>query len=221
MTSSASTLLLLSVASTLSAADDLAAMRAHNTFFPPFLSGTWFVGQGGDTPNVNDHMALPEQAFGVDLVLTVDRSLASGDGTKVSDFYSYGQVVVSPCDGTVIEVENARPDNQIGKTDEDHEFGNHVIIDAGKNEYVVLAHFKPGSLTVAVHDHLTPGKPIALVGFSGNTTEPHLHMHIQDSPLLRHGHGLLFTFTGVTGTISGTQLENHDVPLIRGEWLKR
>lgn len=205
----------------LMAVDAFAAVRVANTYTPPFASGIWFVVQGGDTPNVNHHFQVPEQWYGIDIVRTEQRALTTGDGSRLGDCFSYGQQVVSPCTGTVLAVENARPDNQIGATDAEHEYGNHVIIDAGKNEYVVLAHFKPGSITVAPHDRLVAGQPIGLVGNSGNTTMPHLHMHIQNAPALRHGDGRLFSFTGVIGTIAGTRLENAAVPLLAGMWLQR
>ena len=118
------------------------------------------------------------------------------------------------------EVENARLDNPIGATDVQNEYGNYVIIDAGKDEYVVLAHFKPGSLAVAAHDHIVAGQALGLVGNSGNTTSPHIHMHIQDAPGLRQGHGKLFTFAKAIGTIAGTRLENTTVPLLAGMWLQ-
>jgi murein DD-endopeptidase MepM/ murein hydrolase activator NlpD len=37
-----------------------------------------------------------------------------------------------------------------------------------------------GSVRVQKGDVLKPGDPIGLVGNSGNTSEPHLHIHVQN-----------------------------------------
>ena len=42
---------------------------------------------------------------------------------------------------------------------------------------VLLAHLQHGSLTVRVGDQVTTGQPLGRVGNSGNTSEPHLHIH--------------------------------------------
>lgn len=43
----------------------------------------------------------------------------------------------------------------------------------------MMAHLSPGSIQVKVGDHVNVGQPIAKVGNSGNTTEPHLHIQAQ------------------------------------------
>jgi len=42
-----------------------------------------------------------------------------------------------------------------------------------------MAHFQQGSITVSEGDVITAGSRIGSVGNSGNTTEPHLHIHAQ------------------------------------------
>jgi murein DD-endopeptidase MepM/ murein hydrolase activator NlpD len=42
---------------------------------------------------------------------------------------------------------------------------------------VLLAHMKQGSITVKAGETVHTGDPIGQVGNSGNTTEPHLHIH--------------------------------------------
>jgi murein DD-endopeptidase MepM/ murein hydrolase activator NlpD len=49
------------------------------------------------------------------------------------------------------------------------------------------------SVSVAPGDRLAPGDPIARVGNSGNTTEPHLHVHAFDQGT---GEGVPMTFDG-------------------------
>ena len=53
----------------------------------PF-SGTWFVAQGGDTPNVNHHMQVRSQAFGIDFIKVAGpsgRALTNGTGKDLKE----------------------------------------------------------------------------------------------------------------------------------------
>jgi murein DD-endopeptidase MepM/ murein hydrolase activator NlpD len=58
---------------------------------------------------------------------------------------------------------------------------------------VLLAHLQHGSVAVATGDPVTVGDPIGRVGNSGNTTEPHLHIHAFDP---RTGEGVPIRFDG-------------------------
>jgi murein DD-endopeptidase MepM/ murein hydrolase activator NlpD len=64
------------------------------------------------------------------------------------------------------------------------------------------------------------GQRLARVGNSGNTTFPHVHMHIQDAPQLGAGQGLLFLMQDVRTEIAGTALNAPAVPVLRGMWLE-
>jgi murein DD-endopeptidase MepM/ murein hydrolase activator NlpD len=57
--------------------------------------------------------------------------------------------------------------------------GNYVLIQHNKGEYSLLAHLKPDSIEVSVNQRVTSGEKIAQCGNSGNSSEPHLHFHIQ------------------------------------------
>lgn len=199
--------------------DPLANDRALVTLHLPVASGTWFVAQGGDTPNVNGHMQEPAQAFAVDLMRTVDRGLIKGEGRALQDWYGFGEPVVAPCAGVVTAAVGTFPDLPVGTKDTLHPFGNHVIIDDGQHEWVVLAHLQQGSVHVQVGQHLALGQPLGKVGNSGSTDGPCLELSIQDQPALGSGHGRLFEVTACTAVIAGRVLRNDPVPLLAGEWL--
>jgi hypothetical protein len=57
---------------------------------------------------------------------------------------------------------------------------------------VELAHLQRRSVRVAAGDPVTAGTPLGLVGNSGNTSEPHLHVHAETDA----GEGVPMTFEG-------------------------
>ncbi len=211
-------LILLSISAAFSE-DEFAQVRAKGDYSVPFRSGIWFVGQGGDTLNVNAHMGVPEQEYGIDIVRTESRSLTKGEGKLTTDYFSFGETVISPCEGIVVDCHSESKDNGIGESDTKNVYGNYVLIKVLENEYVVLAHFKQKSLRIKTGDVLKSGDILGLVGNSGNTTFPHIHMHIQDAPQLGTGHGLLFAFSRAHVVVSGTELKGDTIPLLRGMWL--
>ncbi|MFJ6515637.1 M23 family metallopeptidase [Streptomyces sp. NPDC091406] len=75
--------------------------------------------------------------------------------------------------------------------------GNHVILDLGDGTYAAYAHAQHGSLQVKAGDTVQAGQQIARCGNSGNTSEPHLHFHLMDSPDLDDARGIPFTWRGV------------------------
>jgi murein DD-endopeptidase MepM/ murein hydrolase activator NlpD len=62
--------------------------------------------------------------------------------------------------------------------DREHMAGNHVILECD-GIHVVLAHLRKGSTCVAAGDTVAAGALLGEVGNSGNTAEPHLHIHAQ------------------------------------------
>jgi len=184
----------------------------------PF-EGRWFVLQGGDTLNVNQHMRVRAQRFGIDFMKVggkTGRELTRGRGKSVEDFFSWGQTVLSPVDGEVVSAVATFPDNPLGTRDTKNPGGNYVVIKAAEDRYVFLAHMQNGSIKVKAGDRVKRGELLGLCGNSGNTDAPHIHMHVQDTPTLNVGEGQNTYFRGISVQLSGKQLHEVDWPLIRG-----
>ena len=159
----------------------------------PLKSGTYQAVNGGSSLNVNAHLmtldasmarfrAYRGQSYGVDIVKLNGWGLrASGLlPSQPSAYNIYGEPVYAPCTGQVIATQDGLPDMQVPQTDREHMAGNHVLLRC-KDADVLMGHFKPGSLKVAVGQQVTVSQHIANVGNSGNTGEPHLHVHAQQA----------------------------------------
>jgi murein DD-endopeptidase MepM/ murein hydrolase activator NlpD len=62
--------------------------------------------------------------------------------------------------------------------DRTHAAGNHVII-TYQDRKILLAHLQQNSVWVRTGEQVRQGQPIGKVGNSGNTSEPHLHIHAE------------------------------------------
>ena len=75
--------------------------------------------------------------------------------------------------------------------------GNAVIIKHREYEVSVLAHFKQGSIQVDVGDSVGRGQVLGLCGNSGNSSEPHIHYHLQNTPVIQDGTGIKCVFSNL------------------------
>jgi hypothetical protein len=156
----------------------------------PFRDGTYYVANGGSNILLNGHLKTLAserfhnyrgQSYGLDLTKLNAVGLRS-PGLLPKDLESYeifGETVYAPCDGTVVATANDRPDLTPPQTDRDHLEGNFVLLRCKAD--VLLAHFKQSSVLVIPEESVATGQALGAVGNSGNTTEPHLHIHAQRS----------------------------------------
>ena len=109
-----------------------------------------------------------------------DEKSFSGDGTKNEDYYCYGKKILALCDAEVLMVVDGVKENVPGQMDPYFPTGNTVILKTVNNEFIFLAHFKKHSITVKEGQKVKQGDLLGLCGNSGNSSEPHLHFHIQN-----------------------------------------
>lgn len=144
----------------------------------PLQGGTFYVAQGGDSRLINYHNAHPTQRFAIDLVglNSVVMRAASLYSTDLERYVIFGHPVHSPCEGRIVEAVDGFDDNTPPQTDRANPAGYHVVV-ACRDVRVFLAHLRRGSVRVARGDAVTSGAVVGRVGNSGNTSEPHLHIH--------------------------------------------
>lgn len=153
----------------------------------PLKNGTYYVAQGGNSTGLNYHNSHPSQAFALD-ILKLNRigTRASGLTPKELDQYEiYGETIYSPCTGKVINVSDGikeLPPYQMNdktlKYRTKNPAGNYVSIQC-KDVQVIIAHMIPKSVKVKKGQQIKDGMAIGKVGNSGNSSEPHVHIHAE------------------------------------------
>ena len=144
------------------------------------LDGPVTVAWGGPTLDENYHAVMPDQRWAYDLLVTRDGMSRQGDGTRLDQFYAYAREVLAPADGVVLRVEDGEEDGPIGQRRLLRAFGNHVVLEVAPREFLFIAHLQPRSIRAAAGDRVAAGDVIGRVGNSGNSSEPHVHVHLQD-----------------------------------------
>ncbi|MGK2954056.1 MAG: M23 family metallopeptidase [Solirubrobacterales bacterium] len=167
---------------------------------PPLRGTGWFGGNACCDPNgshrsgvlaIDDKLTMVE-AFAIDYSRIINGSLIKGDGSKLTDFYSYGEPIYSVAKGKVVAIHKGVPDapwppapsgppNPAVKTSADYT-GNSAIVKIGPNQFALYAHMKPGSIRVKEGQRLRTGQMIGKLGNSGNSFSPHLHFAVQSRP---------------------------------------
>jgi len=161
----------------------------------------WHINAGGRTHLTGGHHFITRgsgQRYAYDISKIVDGNfspLGNGNANTNEDVYTFGARLNAPGDGKIIALENNIEDNirpgVINDNINDSNLaGNYIMIDHLNGEYSLLAHLKKGTIIVAVGDTVVKGQEVGKVGNSGNSTGPHLHFHIQNTPNYLDGIGL-------------------------------
>lgn len=170
--------------------------RSPPALGPPLRGGPWVAvydpamsrGHRRMIFAVNGRAEIPAR-FAIDW-FKVDEGgkLARGDETLTANWYGYGADVLAVADAVVLAVRNDMPESaQISATGRprnplQNASGNFVVLDLGAGRYAFYEHLKPGSVRVRAGNHVIPGQVIAALGYTGDSTGPHLHFHIADGP---------------------------------------
>jgi len=135
------------------------------------------VGWGGDDLEVNYHAAYPDQRWAYDLV--VDPSFSGSE--RLEDYGCWGVPVVAPASGKIVKAHDAEPDETPGSVSNNFENpkGNFVAVELPTKTYLIIAHLQRGSVAVKADDEVQEGQMLGRCGNSGNTSEPHIHIHHQ------------------------------------------
>jgi murein DD-endopeptidase MepM/ murein hydrolase activator NlpD len=169
--------------------------RNTSSLLLPFKE-EWTVIWGGDTKELNYHVENEAQKNAFDMVITDGNNRTYKlDGKTNEDYYAFGKALMAPCSGEVVLVVDGVKDNIPGEMNPAYVPGNTVIIKTANNEYLFFAHFKQHSIKVKQGQPVQQGEPLGLCGNSGNSSEPHLHFHIQNTENMASATGIKSYFT--------------------------
>ena len=157
----------------------------------PFKHGSYLVTDGGNSRLsrlMNYHYYSPTHKKNK----TNDSMLYATDIVKIkknkSDFLPksnneypiFEEEIFSPINGIIVKVENSISDNNPFEGNYPYNTGNSVVIKKD-NYYLLLGHLKKNSIIVKEGDIIQSNDLIGLVGNSGWTERPHLHMQLIES----------------------------------------
>lgn len=174
----------------------------------PLRGGPWLAANGPGNTSGHRRTVIPlggvgriAQRFATDwLKLGPDGRPWQGDSTKNENWYGYREPLLAVASGTVVAAKDSIPENvplapnRAVPITLETVGGNHVIIDIGGGNYAFYAHLVPGSLKVKVGDRVKRGQLVGLLGNSGNSDAPHLHLHLGDAPSPLGTEGVPFLF---------------------------
>jgi hypothetical protein len=188
--------------------------RPATVIKPPLKGNGWLATTACCTPNVHRDLRVAvngrrietPETFAVDWALLKGDRVYDEDGASNQQFYDYGANVLAVADGTVVSVQDGKPDTtpnkvMIPKTSSDFG-GNHIILEIAPNVFAAYEHLKPGSLRVKVGDTVKAGAPLAKIGNTGPSLGPHLHFGLLNRPDLSTGRSMPFVIDSYT--LAGT-----------------
>ena len=182
--------------------------------FGPPLEGPGWVAVNGccdSITHVRSDLAVNgsifiSQRYAIDwMQVDSENRLYVGDPQNLDSWTGYGKNILAVSDAQVVRVVDRFPDQipfilptEAGAITLEQIDGNHVILALPNGQFAFYAHLKPGSITVKEGDMVTKGQVIAKLGNTGNTSAPHLHLHIMETASSLGSNGLPHVFEEYT-----------------------
>lgn len=140
-----------------------------------------FVYWGGESLETNYHMEDMNQQYAYDILMVANGAPYQGDPTKNESYFVFGKEIIAPCDAMVVKVIDGVRDNIPGQVNKVDLTGNTLVLETQRKEYLLFAHLKSNSIRIKEGDMVKQGQVIAQCGNSGNTTQAHLHLQLQNT----------------------------------------
>jgi hypothetical protein len=176
---------------------------------PPLRDGPWIAiysaewerGHRRVTYAVDGRVRIPGR-HAIDWVrIDANGKSFTGEGKDKSDWPGYGVDVLAVADASVSavrddvaeppQVSDDNPKVAIGDAS-----GNYVALRLADGRHVLYEHLQPGSIKVRRGDRVRRGEPIAALGYTGESTGPHLHLHVADAERPLAAEGLPYALDG-------------------------
>ena len=158
--------------------DPAAGMPVETVIRLP-VNGVWSISTGGPRQFQNHHLSDPASRHALDFALWNESGFYLPNYDENADSWGWEQPVFAPAAGTVVDMANDVPDNLLGVADTSSP-GNMIVLQTAPQEFLLMAHFRHGSVVVAAGEQVQEGQFLARIGNSGYSNGPHLHMQLQD-----------------------------------------
>jgi hypothetical protein len=205
--------------------------RASLALGPPLRGGPWVAIYNAQWERghrrvlyATDGVVHVPGRFAIDWIRVGPQGgFARGDGAEPSQWLGYGADVLAVADATVASTGNGitesatLAEHAAQKVPLEDAAGNYVALDLGDGRYAFYEHLKPGSITVKAGQHVHRGQVIGQLGFTGESTGPHLHFHVADgnAPLGAEGLPYAFAHLHVIGHYDGIEAFGQGKPFRR------
>ncbi|MBF0361243.1 MAG: M23 family metallopeptidase [Oligoflexia bacterium] len=168
--------------------------------------------------------------FAFDVMKVKDGRFYKDDPFKPENHFCYGQDIMAPADGVVVNLGDGIVDNRTPYDFKEIELqakkelknlplmfasgGNFIIIDHGKSEFSSFNHLLNKSVKVKKGDVVKQGQVIAKCGNSGSgSTSPHLHFQFMNNSNYVFAKGLPIVFENLdNGAFSDDALNRMKLP---------
>lgn len=187
----------------------LGLIRAPRSDRPPVdlappVRGRWVALNSPGSAVPSHGVKAYGQMYAVDLLQpSADAATSIGWSLRVrkpESYLCFGAPVLAMAAGTVVRATSAQRDHRSRDTWPSllwmmvvegavrelaraaRILGNHVIVEHDDGTWAAYAHLRQHSTTVRAGDRVAAGQQMAEVGNTGNSSEPHLHVQLMDSP---------------------------------------
>jgi hypothetical protein len=179
---------------------------AGSPLAPPLAGGPWVAIHWAAWPRGHRRMVYAVDGtpripgrYAIDFVRIDARGRSKLEGSeRPQDFLGYGAPVLAVADGVIAstrdDMQEAATVSASGRHPQLDATGNYVSLRLADGRVVFYEHLKPGSVTVKPGQRVKVGQVIGALGFTGDSTGPHLHFSVasHDSPLGAEGVGFTF-----------------------------
>ena len=145
----------------------------------PF-TGEWSVYQEFD----DEWTHKGEFKYAYDFVKIKDNKTYKNDGLYKEDYFAFGESILAPISGYVVDFRHDLLDNIIGEVDRVNNWGNYIIIKSDLGFFVEISHLMQYSVNVNIGEYVKLNSIIAKCGNSGYSPEPHIHIQVQELGLI-------------------------------------
>ncbi|MES2451097.1 MAG: M23 family metallopeptidase [Pseudomonadota bacterium] len=177
---------------------------------PPLAGGPWAAvhdpswqrGHRRVFYTIDGRARLPGR-YAIDFIkLDLQGRTTTGDADRTGDAFGYGDDVLAVADGEIVGMRDDVAESPLISRNPAHPLGegagNYVALRLRNGQVAFYEHLRPGNVRVRPGERVRQGQVIGTLGFTGDTTGPHLHFHLADANSLLGAEGVPFVFDRFT-----------------------